>query len=291
MDTAMSGADLIRENTEPLVNLEANELTQNLAAPFAQLQDELLASLAEENKLLLAIARAEARARRIDVQIDALVDALKHALLVITGGVTTAEPYVHFFKNQPPAAVKEPLLGEELDTVVAWLPSLAASTHESLQGIGKKLEPLVKAGWEAMKAMAEANQALVHFYEVGARRALIEKMNAARKLAYGQLGQVVHDHPELSLPTTFPDAFFLHDTRKRKKETPATIDVEIAALKKRIEGLEIRREKIAAILAAQDQATAKKKSAKTADAIDKAEKEHAQAAAKLAALRAEVEKP
>ena len=119
--------------------------------------------------------------------------------------------------------------------------------------------------------MTEANQALVRFHEVGARRALVEKMNAARKLAHGQLGQIVHDHPELALPTSFPDTFFLHDTRKRKKETPASIDAEIAALKKRIESLLIKREKIAAILAAQQQAASKRKSAKTAEAIDKAE--------------------
>lgn len=286
LDATMDGADLLRENTEPLVNLDADDLTKTLAAPFVLLQDELLASLTAEHHLILAIARAEARARRIDAQIDALVDALKHALLVITKGDTTADPYTHYFKKQP-AEVKEPLLAEELDTVALWLPSLGDSVHASLQDIGVKLAPLVNAGGLAMKEMTDANQALVAFYEVGARFALVEKMNSARKLAHGQLGQIVHDHPELGLAKTFPDTFFLHDTRKRKKDTLASLDAELQALKKKIANLEIKREKLAAILDAQQKAASKKKGAKTAEEIAKAEKTQAELAAKLAALKAE----
>ena len=288
LESDLSGRDLIRENTHSLVLLEANSLTKTLASPFAVLQDELLASLGEENKYLLAIARAEARARIIDEQIDALVDALKHALLVITGGDTAAVEYVRYFKEQP-AVVKEPLLAEELDTVAAWVPSLKSSPHASLKEIGAKLEPLVLSGAPAMKDMSETNQALVDFHEVGARYALVHKMNATRKMTHGKLGEIVHDHPELGLATSFPDTFFLHDTRRRKKETPTTIDSEIAALKKRIAALEIKREKIVTILAAEKKADKKKKSEQIAKEIVKAEKAQAEAAAKLAALKAEAD--
>jgi hypothetical protein len=216
------------------------------------------------------------------------VDALKHALLVITGGNSTVDAYVHYFKEQP-AVVKEPLLGEELDTAAGWLSSLKTSPHASLQEIGAKLEPLVVAGAPAMKEMSEANQALVNFYEVGARYALVQRMNATRKLTHGKLGEIKHDHPELGLATTFPDMFFLHDTRRRKKETPATIDSEIAALKKKIAALEIKREKVVTILGAEKKAGKKKKNEQMAKEIAKAEKAQAEAAATLAALKAEAE--
>jgi hypothetical protein len=140
-----------------------------------------------------------------------------------------------------------------------------------------------------MKEMKDAEQAFVDFYEVGARYALVQKMNADRKVTYGKLGPIVHDKPELGLATTFPDTFFLHDTRRRKKETPATIDSEIAALKKKIAALEIKREKLVAILAANQKAAGQKKSAQRDKAIAKAEKVHADAAAALAALKAEAE--
>lgn len=283
----MTGPELIAENTETLVNLEANDLTKNLAAPFVLLQDELLASLSQENQLLLAIARAEARARRIDAQIDALVDAVKYALLAITEGSTTHDDYTHYFKNKQPAEVKAPLLGEELSFVGAWLPSLSASKHESLKEIGVKLAPLLAAGVPAMTAMTEANQALVDFYEIGARYALVEKMNSQRKATHGQLGQIVHDNPGIGLSTSFPDTFFLHDTRRRKKDTPASIEAEIDALKKKIASLEIKRDKLAEMVAAEQKATKKKNSERRAKEIEKAQKAQAEAAAKLAALQAE----
>jgi len=278
--------DLIRENTHPYVNLEANPLTAGLAAPFAALQTELTASLADESQLLFNIASAEAKAVVLDRQFDDLVDALKHACLVITKGDTTILPYTTYFGKKAPAEVKEPLLDEEVDITAAWLTSLQQSPHATLQEIGTKLAPLVVVAEPAMKALADANQALLDFFEVGARFQLVAKMNSARKYAYGQLGQIVHDHPELGLSVHFPDTFFLHDTRKRK-ETPASIDGEIAALKKRIAALSIKREKLAAVLAAGKQADAKKKKGRRADEIAKAEKAQVEAAAKLAALKAE----
>lgn len=277
--------DLLKENTYPLVNLEANPLTANLAAPFVLLQDDLLVSLSDENKLLLAVARAEARAWMLDFQIDLLVDALKHGLLVITNGDTTADAYTHYFKK-PPAEVKEPILAEELATVAGWLPSLKTSGHPALKEIYVKLEPLVAQGVPAMNEVNAANQALLDFYEVGTRFALVQKMNAVRKLTHGLLGQLVHDHPELGLPVTFPDSFFYHDMTRRKKVTPESIDGEIATLKKKITALEIKKEKLITILAAQKKAGEKKASGKRAERIAKLQKEAAETAAELAALQA-----
>jgi hypothetical protein len=279
--------ELLRENTHPLVNLEANSLTVGFASPFTLLQDELLVSLSDENKLLLEIARAEARAMMLDAQIDALVDALKHACLLLTDGSTKIAPYTTYFDKKKPAEVMEPLLDEELVITESWLTSLGDSPHVSLNDIGVKLAPLIQLGDPAMKAMRDANQALLDFYETGTRFTLVQKMNSARKLTYGLLGQLVHDHPELGLTVNFPDTFFFHDTRKRKKETPASIDGEIATLKKKIAALEIKRDKLAAVLAAGKTASAKKKSSKLADDIAKAEQAEKDAADKLAQLKAE----
>jgi hypothetical protein len=285
----MSAWDLIRENTHILVHLEANPHTQAFASPFVQIQDELFASLADENKLILGIARAEARARILDNQIDALVDELKHAILVITGDDKTAKLWTDFFGEHDPGQIKEPLLDAELDIVGAWPTKLAGLPHASLQAIGAKLEPLVAAGVPAMQAMSDANRALADFYEVGARYALVQKMNAARKAMHGQLGALVHDHPELSLSTSFPDTFCLH-AKRRKKETPASIAAEIAALRKKIEVLEIKREKLIAVLAAGETAGEKLKDRKKAEELAKAEREAARVAAKVAALKSDTNK-
>lgn len=283
------GTDLIKENTETLVNLEANDLTKHLAAPFVLLQDELLVNLSDENKLLIAIARAEAVARRIDVQIDACVDRVKHGILAFTGGDTSSTEYLHYFGKYQPHQVKAPLLGDELTIVASWLPSLNGSPHAVLNEVGMTLDPLITAGVAAMKAMADTKQALVDFYQVGLRFLLVEKMNSARKGAHGAVGQFVHDHPELKLPTTLPDTFFLHDTRKRSKETPASIDAEIEGLKQKIEALQIKRVKLMEILAAQDRADTKKRRNQRKSDIAKAEKVAAEALAKLTALKKEEE--
>lgn len=283
------GTDLIKENTETLVNLEANDLTSHLAAPFVLLQDELLVNLGEENKLLLAIARADALARWIDAQIDACVDSIKHGILAFSGGDTSSTEYLHYFGKYQPHQVKAPLLGDELTIVATWLPSLKTSPHVVLNEVGVKLEPLITAGVAAMKAMADTKQALVDFYQVGLRFLLVQKMNSARKGAHGAVGQIVHDHPELKLPTTLPDTFFLHDTRKRIKETPASLDAEIEVLKQRIEALQIKRDKLMEILAAQDRADTKKRRNQRKSDIAKAEKVAAEALAKLTALKKEEE--
>lgn len=279
---------LIRENTHTFVTLEANPLTATLAAPFAILQDDLLLSLSAETKLEIAIARAEAKARVLDEQIDALVDGVKHACLALTGGDTAKEPYLTYFAKKDPAEIKEPILDEEVNDTSAWLPALQASAHKSFNEIGAKLEPLLALAVPAMKELRDANQALLDFFQIGGRYTLVQRMNAARKLAHGQLGQLVHDHPELALVITFPEIFFLHDTRRRK-DTPASINTQIEVLKKKIATLEIRRDKLAAFLAAEKLATRKKRSSARADEIARAEQAQAEAAARLAALRAEAE--
>lgn len=288
LDADADNRQLIRENTHTFVTLEANPLTAALAAPFAILQDDLLASLSEETKLEIAIARAEAKARILDEQIDALVDGVKHACLALTGGDTSKEPYLTFFAKKDPAEIKEPILDEEVSDTSAWLPALKASAHKSLNDIGVKLEPLLTLAIPAMKDLREANQALLDFFQIGGRYTLVQRMNAARKLAHGQLGQIVHDHPELGLVITFPEVFFLHDTRRRK-DTPASLNTQIEVLKKKIAALEIKRDKLAAILAAEKVATRKKRSSARLDEIARAEQAQAEAAARLAALRAEAE--
>lgn len=287
-DADTDNRQLIRENTHTFVTLEADDLTAPFAAPFALLQDDLLLSLTEETKLQIAIARAEAKALILDRRIDALVDAVKHACLAVTGGDTTVEPYTIFFEKKDPAEIKAPVLNEEIDDTSAWLSALHASPHQALKDIGAKLDPLLALAVPAMKDVRDANQALLDFFLFGGRYALVQRMNAARKLAHGLLGQLVHDHPELGLTITFPEGFFLHDTRRRK-DTPSSIDSEIVALKKKIAALEIKRDKLAAFLSAEKTATKKKRKRSRAEEIARAEKEQAEAAARLAALRTEQE--
>jgi hypothetical protein len=278
--------DLIRENTHTFATLDVKKETKNLASPFALLQSDLLLSIGEENLLLIAIARAEALARAIDVELDEIVDFVKFACLVIDSD-TGHIPSTQFFDKKTPEQTKEPLLGEEVTDTSAWLPLLKQSIHATLRDIAVLLEPILVRAVPAMAELAAAQQALLVFYETGARYALVQRMNSARKLVHGQLGQMVHDHPELGLKVTYPDAHFLHDNRRRKKETPATIDSEIAALKKKIASLEIKREKIVTVLAADQKATTKKRKLTRADEIAKAEREQADVAARLAALKAE----
>jgi hypothetical protein len=284
----MPAADLIRHNTHTLTTAENDDLAKGFAAPFVLLQDELLKSLQDEHLLLIAVARAEAKARALDRKIDGCVDDLERACLAIDDD-KSHDPYAQVFSKKSPEEIKEPLLGEEITDVAAFLPLLNGSVHASLQAIGAALTPLLAAAVPVMTELRDANAALLAFYETGGRYQLVLRMNSARNLAYGQLGQLVHDHPELSLGKGYPDTFYLHDTRRRRKDTPASINQEIADLKKRITNLEIRRDKLVAVIEAEKQATSKKRSLTRAEEIAKAEKDQAEAAAKLAALKAEQE--
>jgi hypothetical protein len=273
-----------------LSRCEARPLTASLApAIFAQFSEIALTSQ-DERSLVLEVLRAEAKVALVDEDLDHTVDAVVAAILVITGGDREADLYVHYLGESTPAELKEPVLSEELDTVRLWVPSLLGSPHPSLAALGPVLVPQVAAADAVEAALETAQQALKDFREVGARKALVDKINANRNATFGELGVIAHSNPQLSLPKDFAERGFLHERRPRKQSSKELqhrlkgAEAEVAAIKLKI---------VAALAdekAKQDKKDARKAKA-LADKLALAQKKVDDAAAALAALQGQPPTP
>jgi hypothetical protein len=267
-----------------LVRCEARPLTAGLAVALQALLSDIGTTADDEGKLALEVLRAEALVETCDEDIDVTVDAVVNTVLTITGGDRSSDLYVHFVGGSTPAALKEPRLGAELDTVRTWVPSLQASPHPGLVALAPVLAAQVAAADQAVAKLVAARQALKDFREVGERPALIDKVNAARKAAYGELGVIAHTNPQANLPKDFADRFFMRDPKVRKKPTSKELQVKLDAAKAVVADLTGRLAATKADEQAAADALAAQKEKEHQAELEAAKKKAAAAAAKVAAL-------
>lgn len=210
--------------------LEANPQTAALAVPFAEFRAvRLTPTLLLELNLQYGVALAKARAVFADTILNNLVKKLDGALWMITHGDTTAPLYEKYFGEQRPHEVIAPLLGPQLETMRAWIPSLLASPHATLQAIGAEIQAAVAVADDTVTKRKEAEDKLSDFSETGERAQTIEAYNALRKATWGKLGEMQHQNP--ALPSGFADSFFLHEARKRDDRlSSAQIQAKLASL-------------------------------------------------------------
>ncbi len=275
---------LTSEVSYPLVRCEARPITAGLAPALFALLADIATCAAAERKLVLQVERAEVAVFLADEGIDGSVDAVAHACLAINGNDRTAEPYITFFKHKPPAELKEPVLEEELGTVKLWVEPLQTSIHPSLSALAPTLAAQIEVADKAKAMLDAANVTLQTFREQGARKVLVDAINAKRMATHGALGEIAHSNPQLMLPINFADRFFVRETRRRRvtrKEVATRLEAaknEVAALEAKLAKLDGDAAAAAAKLAAQN---AKEHQQKLAAAQKKAD----EAAAKLAALQ------
>jgi hypothetical protein len=199
-----------------------------LAAAHAPAFDALITDGIEVTtlrlQLVIAIAQARANGFQLDLQLNKFVDTLVLALLKITDRDRGDPLWFVFLKGKEPAQIKKFLLGEQLALMLLWPAALAASPHQELKDIGTALAPVLPLAVKAEQAIADTKQALVTFDNVGRWRQHIDRSNAARATAYGDLLEVPHKNPALNLPSDYAEQFFLHDTSRRGAGKPRSAE-------------------------------------------------------------------
>jgi hypothetical protein len=176
-----------------------------------------------------------------DAVLNGLVKKLDGALLMLTNKDRAAPRYMLYFGGQRPFEVAAGILGPQLETMRGWIPLLAGSPEATLQAIGEEIKIAVADADAAVKAKADAESALLVFKTTGERAQLVNPYNALRKLTYGELGKIKHQHPEL--PNDFAETFFRHEGKRLEdKMSPEQLQTKIEALKAHQTALEKRRQ-------------------------------------------------
>jgi chromosome segregation ATPase len=117
-----------------------------------------------------------------------------------------------------------------------WPESFSKSEHASLQALGPELVPLLAEGSAAAAGKKSAERQRDEFRDLGARKRFIDRVNAARKEAYGSLSTLPHKHT--GLPSSFADQFFRRDTTAGEVDEEPTIEEieqEVASLRAQLE--------------------------------------------------------
>ena len=279
---------LLEEIVHSLARLEAHPLGANLASPFLAIYSDDWRQMAlAEFEQLIAAFRADALIEMADDNLDDFVDEFDKTLLRKTKSDRSDPLYQYYFKPKRPSELKRPILGDQFEQMQKWVEPLKTSNDSELAGFGARLEGLIQNGELALKRQREASETIKTFRTLGARKALIDKLNALRKSTEGKLAELPHTHPEMRLPLNFASRFFKHAPKRAK--TPAK-EITSAALAD-----EIKEAKAAlAALEAQYQEALTKEETEAAKAAqleaDKRElitleKEAAEAAKKVATLR------
>lgn len=189
--------------------------------------------------------------------------------------------------NKAPSVFIRPILGGQLKSMKPWPPILAQVPFEPLKTLGPSVQAVVDEGSAAEGNLEAKEQAEDQFYFVGDYKKYLEQVNAARTLLEGEAEAFRHSHPELNLPKNFAAMPFM--PREREKNLSAS------QLVKRLASAEALVAKLKAEQKARlDEANAEEEARKEAElkaklaAIAQKEKEAAQIAEQLAALKAEL---
>ncbi|MDI3286864.1 hypothetical protein [Polyangium sp. 15x6] len=213
---------------------ENHVLAKQHVVVFSTLLDHWQATFAQFLALQDKISRAEARIDACDDTLDVFVDDVADALLYGNNDRTSAE-FRSFFGSKQPHEIKRPILGEELETVRAWISALKNSPKPLLVELGARGEVLVANADQAVTALGLAQQEFRTFRLTGGYSQFIDAVNTGRKTVYAELGKLRHQPEGKGLPADFADQFFRHEPRRNKKQTVEAVRARIAALMAELE--------------------------------------------------------
>lgn len=157
-DTEDAPLALREEITYSRDRCENHSLATKHVPVFAALLDEWQAVFAKFLALQDKIARAEARVDACDDELDPFVDEVAAALLLGNNN-RDSEEFRSYFGSKQPHEIKRPVLGDELELVRSWLPSLKASTNSLLVALGTRGEALVAKADDASQRPARTSTA------------------------------------------------------------------------------------------------------------------------------------
>ena len=95
-----------------------------------------------------------------------------------------------------------PKLGVQLEAMRPWSHSLVTSDFPALKAMAPELDHLISAADKAVTSRTDTRNQIRKFRDVGARRQVFEKVNAARKKAHGDLAKLAIETP--GLPSDYP---------------------------------------------------------------------------------------
>lgn len=260
------------------------------ASKYVAMMEPLLPEWAKVSaqELLLRDAKTTASAAitAASNQLNPCIDQVAALVLVRTKNKRTHDLYKRYFGSKRPSDLKRPALAEKVAVVRTWVPSLKGSPETELQALGATLEGVVALAGTANAAAVDAGRALLDFRQLGARKALVEKVNQVRKAVYGELSQVPHAEPSQHLPADWADQFFRHDSRD--EATVASVTEEITRLQAELSAQQSLRQRLQAQADAEEQQRKEADQAEAAAALREVELEIAEAQKRASELRSRV---
>lgn len=271
--------------------LRAHPLTKDLAITvvFEALLTDWRVTLEKEIELDGQVADSSVAAAVVDMELDVFAERTSATLLTLNGRKRTDALYLHYFKGKPPHLFTKPTLGTELAAMSKWPSSLLASEHPALNALGAELPDLIERASKAETKQEDATRERSDFREVGDRKKFIDRVNAARKEAYGILSTLPHKHT--GLPSNFADQFFKRDRSKVEEEvTLEALEQEIAEMQSELTAKQKLRDELKQAQSEEEQRRAKEEAERAAAKAELAaiEKEHAEREKKIAALKATI---
>lgn len=230
-----------------------------------------------------AALQAQARLVQADHVLDGLVDKLDVTLRALSPLQRHSPLYARYFGEQPPNRVKRPMLGQQVETMTGWVPSLKAAAEVPLQALGAALEKALLAAADCQTALTTARAAQADLRQTGARHQFVQDLNVLRQQTAGQLVELA-TAAKLASPRDWAESFFRHTQRVRP-----TLESQLATLQEAVRDAETQQAalkaqivQVQADLAAQAQTD---QARRTADQTLAAAKEAlAKQAAEVAAL-------
>lgn len=284
---SQSSLELVQECTYTMARLKAHPLTTSLASDFDKFNGELVKLLTRELELTKNVVLAQAAVDSIDDQLDTLLLILTNDILSAVQNDRKAPLYQHFFGAQNPSNLRKPVLGEQLEIMRTWVPTLTASTHSTLKAHSAPLAKLVASADAAVEALRKAIQEEEDFSQIGDRKTLMDTFNALRKSTYGKLAEIQHTYADQNLPNDFAEHFFLQQSKEPKRSL-STVERTI----ERLEAQLAKHKNVHEQLVAAKKEKEQKEQDKIAmlSQIQTLEQEAAQKQSKLAELKAQLNK-
>jgi hypothetical protein len=268
---------LLREIRYTLSQVTAEPLATPHVGPFQQLRDEWKTVLLEEVDILEALSAAQAAVDKADDGLDDFAGRTWRAVEDFTGGNPKHPLQVHLFKGKPLGKFRRPNLGGQLSNSGA--PPLVA--------LAADLPALIVAADKAVDLQKAAAQKNREFRDVGARKQLVDKVNARRKETYGALAKLPFEHP--SLAADFADRFFrVEPAVDDEEETIEDVKAAVVDLEAELSQRKAQLATMEAEAAAAAKADAEKKVKELA--LEELEAQQAELAKKAAELKAQLGK-
>ena len=131
-------------------------------------------------------------------------------------------------KDKPLGRFRRPVLGGQLLAMADWSETLTKCGVPALAALAPQASQLVDAGRAAEALRNAAQKKNRDFRDVGVRKQLIDKVNAARKETHGALAKLPFENP--ALPQGFAETFFYSDPPRAEEETIDEVKTSIEEL-------------------------------------------------------------